>query len=99
MSNQIVVYRQLASFLRKLLIKVPYISLVNLIAGREVVPELVAEQMTVEACRHHLETVLPDGSAREAQLQGYEDMAARLGEPGAPQRAAQLIVQLLTINS
>ena len=91
-------YRQLASFLRKLLIKVPYISLVNLIAGREVVPELVAEQMTVEACRNHLETILPGGTAREAQLQSYKEMAERLGEPGAPQRAAQLIVKLLTLN-
>ena len=88
--------RQLASLLRKLLIKVPYISLVNLIAGREVVPELVADHMTVSACRTHLESILPGGSAREAQLAGYDEMARRLGEPGAPQRAAALIKSLLT---
>ena len=87
--------RHFASFLRKLVIKVPYISLVNLIAGRQVVPELVAEQMTVSACRHHLESILPGGSARQAQLQGYELMAERLGQPGAPQHAAQLMVKLL----
>ncbi|MBQ9284792.1 MAG: lipid-A-disaccharide synthase [Bacteroidaceae bacterium] len=88
--------RQLASLLRKILIKVPYISLVNLVAGREVVPELVADHMTVSACHAHLESILPGGSAREAQLAGYEDMARRLGKPGAPQRAAALIKSLLT---
>ena len=88
--------RQLASFLRPFFIKVPYISLVNLVVGREIVPELVADKMNVEACRRHLESILPGGSAREAQLQGYEEMAGRLGEPGAPQRAAQLMVSLLT---
>jgi len=87
--------RQLATFLRKILIKIPYISLVNLVAGREVVPELVAEKMTVEACRRHLAGILPGGSAREAQLAGYEDVAARLGEPGAPRRAARLMVEKL----
>lgn len=87
--------RQLATLLRKIVIKVPYISLVNLIAGREVVPELVADQMTVARCRRHLEAILPGGADRDAQLRGYEEIAARLGEPGAPQRAARLMVQKL----
>ena len=87
--------RQLASFLRRFLIKVPYVSLVNLIAGREVVPELVADKMTVAACRRHLQSILPGGEAREAQLQGYEQMAQRLGRPGAPERAANLMAGLL----
>ena len=86
---------KLASLARKLVIKIPYISLVNLVAGREVVPELVAEQMTVAACRAHLARILPGGEDRDAQLAGYEDVAARLGEPGAPHRAARLIRQLL----
>ena len=85
----------LASLARKLILKVPYISLVNLIAGKEVVPELVAEQMNAENVRRHLAAILPGGSAREAQLQGYDRMAAILGEPGAPQRAAKIIVELL----
>lgn len=86
---------RLASLARKLILKVPFISLVNLIAGEEVVPELVAEQMNAEDVRQHLAAILPGGSAREAQLQGYERMAAILGEPGAPQRAAKKIVELL----
>ena len=64
-------------------------------ADREVVPELVAEQMTVKACRHHLASILPGGEARDAQLRGYEEVACRLGEPGAPHRAAQQILQCL----
>ena len=86
---------RLASLARKLILKVPFISLVNLIAGEEVVPELVAEQMNAEDVRQHLAAILPGGSAREAQLQGYERMVAILGEPGAPQRAAKKIVELL----
>lgn len=83
---------RLASLAKRLFIKVPYISLVNLICGEEVVPELVAEQMNVSSVRHHLASILPGGSAREAQLKGYERMAAILGEPGAPERAAKLIL-------
>ena len=88
-------FRHLATLARKIVLKIPYISLVNLVAGQEVVPELVAEQMTVGNCRKHLESILPGGEAREAQLRGYEIVAQRLGEPGAPQRAAKLMVALL----
>ncbi|MBR6031665.1 MAG: lipid-A-disaccharide synthase [Bacteroidaceae bacterium] len=86
---------RLASLARRLVLKIPYISLVNLIAGEEVVPELVAEQMTAANVRRHLAAILPGGSAREAQLQGYDRMAAILGEPGAPGRAAKQIVRKL----
>ena len=87
---------RLASFARRLFLKVPYISLVNLVAGEEVVPELVAEQMNPKNVRHHLASILPGGYARESQLQGYDRMAAILGEPGAPKRAAKLITDFLT---
>ena len=87
--------RYLASFIRKLILKIPYISLVNLIAGKEVVPELVAHQMTVGNVRKHLLSILPDREAREQQLRGYDLMAQKLGEPGAPKRAARQMVQML----
>ena len=83
---------RLASFARRLFLKVPYISLVNLVADEEVVPELVAEQMNVENVRRHLAAILPGGAEREAQLQGYERMASILGGPGAPERAAALVL-------
>lgn len=87
---------RLASLARRLILKIPYISLVNLVAGEEVVPELVAEQMTPKNVHRHLASILPGGSARDAQLQGYDRMAAILGEPGAPKRAAKLITDPLT---
>ncbi len=86
---------RLASFGKKMILKIPYISLVNLIAEREVVPELLAEKMTVENVRHHLSSILPGGSARQSQLDGYEYMAQRLGAPGAARHAAELMVRLL----
>ena len=86
----------LASFARKIVLKIPYISLVNLVAGGEIVPELVAEQMNPKDVCRHLGSILPEGSARETQLQGYDRMAAILGEPGAPKRAAKVITQRVT---
>ena len=86
----------LASFARKLFLKVPYISLVNLVADEEVVPELVAEQMNANNIRSHLASILPSGPAREAQLEGYERMASILGGPGAPKRAAARVLADLT---
>ena len=85
----------LVSRIRPYFLKVPFISLVNLIAGREVVAELVADGMTAANARRHLADILPGTPGREAMLQGYADMAARLGEPGAPARAAAEMVAWL----
>lgn len=85
----------LASLGRRLLLKIPYISLVNLVAGEEVVPELVADGMTVERVRKHLLDILPGTSGRQKQLQGYRGMALKLGQPGAPQHAAERMMVYL----
>ncbi|MCR5820753.1 MAG: lipid-A-disaccharide synthase [Bacteroidaceae bacterium] len=84
-----------ASLFRRLFIRIPYVSLVNLIANREIVPELLGEQMTAANCRSHLVTILPGGNARSEQLSGYEEVAAAIGLPGAPGRAAKLMVEKL----
>lgn len=73
------------------ILKCPYISLVNLIAGREVVQELFAERFTVEEIRHWLSQVLPGGHGREAMLQGYAEVEDRLGKKVAPEEAASAI--------
>jgi len=83
------------SFLRRHILTVKYISLVNLIANREVVKELVADTMTVEQARAELERILYDKDYRQRMLDGYEYMAARLGDAGAPKRAAQKMLRLL----
>ena len=79
------------NFMRRLVLKIPYISLVNLVGGYEVVPELVADGMTAENVSRHLSTILPNGSRRDAMLQGYEFVAQRLGKTGAPQQTAEYI--------
>jgi len=86
------------AFLKKHFIKVKYISLVNLIANREVVPELVADTFSVENIRQHLESILPGGLERQAMLDGYEEVHHRLGDSHAPDVAAQQIYKLLSNN-
>lgn len=82
---------------RPYFLKVPFISLVNLIAGREVVPELVAADMNVKTLTHHIKALLPTNSvARKAQMDGYKEMKRLLGEPGAPMKAAKEILERLS---
>ena len=90
---------RLASIGKKLILKIPYISLVNLVADREVVPELVGEQMNVANVRRHLQALLTDQQVIKAQEEGYRLMADRLGLPGAPAHAAQLITARLKDTS
>ncbi len=86
---------KLVSFLRKHILKVKFISLVNLIAGREVVKELVADTMTVKNVQAELERLLLDKEYRRNMLDEYELMAQKLGPAGAPRHAAHEIVKLL----
>lgn len=87
---------KLVSFLRRHILKVKYISLVNLIAGREVVKELVADGMTVDNLKAELARILPGGTGREAVLSGYDRLIRILGSPGASERAAHEIVRSLS---
>lgn len=83
------------SFLRRHVLKVKYISLVNLIAGREIVKELVADTMTVENIQAELGRLLFNDEYRQKMLVEYETMACRLGPAGAPRLAAREMVKLL----
>ena len=99
---QVVCYKlplpKIARVVRRYLIKVPYISLVNLIADREVVTELLADTFTVGHIRHELERIL-SGPDRDRMLEGYAEVRRRLGDQKAPDNAARLIVGLLTAKS
>ena len=88
---------RLIGWLRKRLLKVKYISLVNLIADREVVKELVADTFSVANIRRELERIL-DGPERQAMLDGYDEVRRALGEEKAPDNAAALICNLLKVN-
>ncbi len=72
-------------------IKVPYITLPNLIVNRELIPELIFDQCTVEAVARHLGAILPEREARQAQLDGYAQMRGLLGTTSAPEQAAKAI--------
>jgi lipid-A-disaccharide synthase len=85
---------KLTGFLRRKLLKVRYVSLVNLIADREVVRELVADSFSVENIRRELQQVL-DGPARQQMLDGYAEVWRRLGDQKAPANAASIMVRLL----
>ncbi|MBR4848554.1 MAG: lipid-A-disaccharide synthase [Bacteroidaceae bacterium] len=87
---------KLYSWLKKNFLKVRFISLVNLVADRDVVRELVAADMCVENIKSELAGILPsDGEKRAAMLKEYSRMMDILGEPGASERAAQKIVGFL----
>ena len=84
----------LTGFLRRRFIKVKYVSLVNLIANREVVSELVADTFSVENIRRELRKII-DGPDREAMLEGYQEVRRRLGDAKAPDNAAKIMYTLL----
>lgn len=86
---------KLVSFLRRHILKVKYISLVNLVSGSEVVTELVADGMTVDNIRRELSAIIEGGSRRIQMLSGYDRMIQILGTPGASERAAKLMVKYL----
>ena len=78
------------------IIKCPYISLVNLIAGREVVPELFADRFTVAGIRDWTRRLLPGHPDRETMLRGYDEVSRRLGDRVAPDEAARIMIGTLS---
>ena len=86
---------RLYSWLKKRFLKVKFVSLVNLVAGREVVRELVAADMTIENVKSELGKILIDGEERITMLKEYDRMLEILGEAGASERAAGKMVALL----
>ncbi|MDY6318631.1 MAG: lipid-A-disaccharide synthase, partial [Prevotella sp.] len=77
------------------IIKVDYISLVNLIADREVVPELLADRFKVYNIANELYNILPGHPGREKMLDGYKLVANRLGTEVAPENAAKIMYEML----
>ncbi len=72
-----------------------YLSLVNLIAEREVVPELLQEEVTPECIEKELNALLFDSARRQTMLQGLELVRDRMGGAGASERAASLALSLI----
>ncbi len=90
---------RLYSWLKKHFLKVKFVSLVNLIAGKEVVRELVAADMCVDNVKTELAKILPtDGEDRVKMLSEYDRMLQILGKEGASERAASKMVSLLKVR-
>ncbi|MBO6187094.1 MAG: lipid-A-disaccharide synthase [Prevotella sp.] len=81
--------------MKRLVLSVRWVSLVNLIADREVVTELVADTFSVQNIRRELEAILPGGSRRQQMLDDYEEVHRRLGDSQAPAVAAATMTGLL----
>jgi lipid-A-disaccharide synthase len=83
----------------KRLIRIKYISLVNLIMDRPVVTELIQDQLTVENIRKELDSILHDEARKKKMAEDYAALRQVLGqEANASARAAQEIVQQARVN-
>ncbi|MCF0063588.1 lipid-A-disaccharide synthase [Dyadobacter chenwenxiniae] len=79
----------------KRLIRVPFISLVNLILEKEAVRELIQDGLNEDLLVAELRQILPDGAKHEQQMSNYETLKSLVGGPGASERAGGLIVDYL----
>ena len=97
----VVIYRvtPLTALLAKPLLRTPYLSMVNLIAERRVVPELIQRDFLPERVASEVLQLLRDAHARDQLRTGLADVRKRLGPPGAVERAADAIAALLRASS
>jgi len=93
----VVVYKLswLTYLVGRLLVRIAHFALVNILAGRGLVPELLQRQASPERMAAEIERLLGDRAAREAQLEGLRAVRASLGEPGAARRVAEEIAQAM----
>ena len=93
----VVVYRvsALSYALGRPFVRVPHYAMVNLIAGREVVRELIQDDFRPEAVADEVLDLLSDGPKRRGVILGLSEVRERLGGPGASARAAAVVAQML----
>jgi len=84
-----VMFGRLAYWAKNIVLKIKYISLVNLISERETVKELIAHKFTVENIKHEIEQILLNEDYKEKMLSDYELIKTRLGEPGTARKTAK----------
>lgn len=97
---QVVLYRggAISVGIARLVIKIRFISLVNLIMDKKVVEELIQEDCNTEAITLQLKSIV-DGKGRSQMLEDYDELAKKMGHAGASERTAKLIVNFLTLPS
>jgi len=97
----VVIYRvsPLTAALAKPLVRTDFFAMVNLIAEKEVVPELVQDDFRPERVAEETLRLLQDANARETMKAGLAEVRRRLGPPGAVERAADEIARLLRMTA
>jgi lipid-A-disaccharide synthase len=85
----------LNAFVARRLIKVPHIAMPNLIAGREVIPELLQEQATPQALGDRALGLMAEGPQRRDMVAALGEVREKLGQPGASRRVAGLARELI----
>ncbi|HEX6174125.1 MAG TPA: lipid-A-disaccharide synthase [Candidatus Binatia bacterium] len=93
----IVVYRVswVTYWLARLLVKIKYIGIVNIIAGKAIVPELVQSDLSPERLVRESQAILNDHDARRTMIANLRDLREQLGVPGAANRVAELAISLM----
>lgn len=94
---QVVCYKtsNISYQIAKHLIKVPYISLVNLVAQKEVVKELIQDELDTENLVKELDKIINSQSFRNQQILDYQQVKESLGEVGASEKTGRRIVEIL----
>jgi lipid-A-disaccharide synthase len=93
----VVVYRvsPTSAFVLKRMVRSSFIAMVNLIAGRRVVPELIQDQFTSEAVVEEVRKLLESSAARDEMKAGLAEVRTKLGPGGAIERAADIFAAML----
>ncbi len=93
----IIIYKVslLSYWVGKALIRVDHIGLVNLVAEKEIVPELIQKDVNPERIADEASRILRDPILSRRMAESMDEVRQKLGEPGAAQRAAQIVVSLL----
>ena len=92
---QVVCYKgnALSYLIARRLVHVKYISLVNLIYGKILVPELIQKELNRKNMVKELTDILEDGPMHQSMINGYQELKQLLGGPGASARTAGLMIQ------
>jgi lipid-A-disaccharide synthase len=93
----IIIYKVslLSSWVGRAMIQVNHIGLVNLVAGRGIVPELIQKDVNPKRIAEEALRILKDSDLRQKMVQSMDEVRQGLGNPGAAQRAAHIVMSLL----
>ncbi|HYQ56377.1 MAG TPA: lipid-A-disaccharide synthase [Draconibacterium sp.] len=89
----------LMHYIMAAVLKIKWVSLPNIILGKMAVKELLQKDMTVKKVNAELDRLLGDEEYRERMLSDYREMQKLMGEPGCSKRAAEKMVELLSLKS